>query len=93
MKTRLIVLALGLVVSGVTAASAQTTWSQFRGASAGVVADDPALPDTWGPDENVIWDLDVPGHSWSSPIVWDSHVFILTVVTAEGEEIRLQPVE
>ena len=27
----------------------------------GVAADDPALPDTWGPTQNVAWKIDMPG--------------------------------
>ena len=43
------------------------------------VADDPALPDIWGPDENIAWSIDVPGLAWSSPVVcsdYDSLEFI-----------------
>ena len=70
MRTRLTALALGIGVLAATGAAAQSNWPQFRGESGGVAADDPVLPDTWGPDENVVWTFDVPGRSWSSPIVW-----------------------
>ncbi|MCY4122766.1 MAG: hypothetical protein OXG72_17800, partial [Acidobacteria bacterium] len=42
-------------------------WPQFRGLTAGAVADDPALPDTWSRTENVAWSVDLPGLGWSSP--------------------------
>jgi hypothetical protein len=81
----------GLAVLGFSAVSAQQHWPRFRGAEGGVAAADPRLPDTWGPEENVAWRLDVPGRSWSSPVVWDNHVFVLTAVnTVEAE--RLKPV-
>ena len=51
-------------------ASAPTTGRSSGGLTAGVAADDPALPDTWGPDQNIVWKLDVPGYAWSSPVVW-----------------------
>ena len=93
MRTRLTALALGIGVLVATGAAAQSNWPQFRGESGGVAADDPMLPDTWGPDENVVWTFDVPGRSWSSLIVWGDHVFVLTVINVEGPEMPLQPVE
>lgn len=60
-------------------------WPLFRGPGAGVIADDPALPDTWSETENVAWKVPVPGLGWSSPIVWNDHVF-LTSAISEGKE-------
>ena len=93
MKVRLIGLILSIVLLLVTSTSAQTNWPQFRGGTAGVVANDPALPDTWGPDENVVWSIDVPGRSWSSPIVWGDHVFVVTAYSVDGQDVPLAPVE
>ena len=93
MKMRSTVLGFGVVALAVTTVSAQSNWPRFRGDTAGVVADDARLPDTWGPDENVVWSVDVPGQSWSSPIVWDDHVFVVTAVSVDGEDEALAPVE
>src|SRR5262245_58378275 len=58
-------------------------WPQFRGTgSSGVAGDDPKLPDTWSSTENVAWKIDIPGRSWSSPVVWGDHVFVLTAINA-----------
>jgi outer membrane protein assembly factor BamB len=65
-------------------------WPQFRGPQAGLVADDPALPETWGPSENIVWRADVPGSGWSSPVVWGDHVFVTSAVTA-GDVERPKP--
>ena len=81
------------IVTLATSSAAQSNWPQFRGVSGGVVADDPMLPETWGPDENIVWTLDVPGHSWSSPIVWENHVFVLTATSVSGQDAPLQPIE
>jgi len=86
-------LVLGYMALGSANSSAQAHWPEFRGGTAGVVADDPALPERWGADENVAWELDVPGRGWASPIVWGDHVFILTSTAVEGPEIEIQPVE
>jgi outer membrane protein assembly factor BamB len=68
-----------------TASAAEQQWPQFRGPGAGVVPDDPALPDQWSETENVVWKVPIPGLGWSSPIVWDDHVF-LTAAISEGKE-------
>ena len=64
-----------------TTAHAQN-WPQFRGDRAGVAADDARLPDKWSETENIAWKIDIPGRSWSSPVVWGNHVFVLTAINA-----------
>ena len=93
MTMRLTALVLGFVVLRATTGAAQANWPQFRGEAAGVIADDPALPESWGPDENVAWQIDVPGRGWASPIVWEDHVFVLTSTAVTGPEVPIQPVE
>jgi outer membrane protein assembly factor BamB len=81
-----VVMALASLAS--TVVSADDTWPQFRGAQAGVAADDPSLPDVWGPSQNIVWKIDVPGRSWSSPVVWGDHVFITSAInTVETEKL------
>ncbi len=77
-----------LPVVGLVAGS---DWPQFRGADGGVAADDPSLPDTWGPTENIVWRVDVPGRAWSSPIVSSEHVFVTSVVNTSGVETTIKP--
>ena len=64
-------------------------WPQFRGLTAGAVADNPALPDTWSRTENVAWSAELPGLGWSSPVVAGDHIFVTSAISA-GDE--LQPV-
>ena len=81
---RFLVAAIVVVTaSGMVTAADQ--WPQFRGPNAGVVADDPGLPDSWSETENVVWKVDVPGLGWSSPIVWDDHVFLTSAISAGKE--------
>ena len=70
-----------LFLTALRAAPADDNWPQFRGPRAGVVADDPALPETWSETENVVWKIPVPGVGWSSPIVWDDLIVITSVVS------------
>lgn len=65
-------------------AAAQTNWPQFRGPAANPTAENPNLPERWGPNENIEWSTDLPGRGWSSPIVVGRRVFVTTVVT-DGE--------
>ena len=68
-------------------AAAQDQWPKFRGPAAGTAADDPNLPEQWSDTENVVWKTPVPGLGWSSPVVWDDHVFLTSAVSAGQEEI------
>ena len=40
----------------------------------------------------MVWKLDVPGRSWSSPVVWGDHVFVTTVVNVDDPVQPLKPV-
>ena len=74
-----------LLLTGAPEAQGQGEWARFRGPNAGDVPDDPALPDTWSETENVVWKTDIPGLSWSSPVVSGDHVFVTSAISA-GEE-------
>src|SRR5215510_8007040 len=58
----------------------EENWPRFRGAEGGVAADNPSLPADWGPTQNIAWKIDVPGRSWSSPVVWGDHIFLTTAI-------------
>src|SRR5215813_5216159 len=83
---RRVLVALTLIVIMLPHASAQQ-WPQFRGPQAGVASDDPALPETWSETKNVVWKIDIPGLGWSSPVVWDDHVFITTAISNGKEPV------
>ena len=77
-----VLLTLLFAIVSVMPAAAQN-WPQFRGSRAGIAADDARLPETWSATENIAWQLDVPGRSWSSPVVWGNHVFVVTAVNVK----------
>ena len=74
-----------LLLTGMPEAAGQGEWARFRGPNAGDIQDDSALPDTWSETENVVWKTDIPGLSWSSPVVSGDHVFVTSAISA-GEE-------
>jgi len=77
--------ALAFTLWTLTGAAQTGQWPRFRGLEAGLVPDDPALPDTWSETENVAWKTTIPGLGWSSPVVWGDHIFITSSVT-NGQE-------
>ena len=91
MNNHRILLIITLFIAATMGLSAESDWPQFRGLHGGVAADNPSLPDHWEPDENIVWSLAVPGRAWSSPIVSDNHVFVMSVVNTSGVETQLKP--
>ena len=57
---------VGLTLLALAGVSATDQWPQFRGPHAGVVADDPALPETWSETDNVAWKTNIPASACSS---------------------------
>jgi outer membrane protein assembly factor BamB len=82
---RALTISVALTVAALVAVSADDQWPQFRGAQSGAVADDPSLPDTWSDTQNVVWKTEIPGVGWSSPIVWDDHIFVTASVPTAPE--------
>ena len=67
-------------------AAAADSWPQFRGPNAAGIGTNADLPDTWSDTENVAWKTDLPGRSWSSPVVWGERVFLTAVVNSGESE-------
>ncbi|MDP1563449.1 MAG: PQQ-binding-like beta-propeller repeat protein [Pirellulaceae bacterium] len=60
-------------------------WHQFRGPSGmGVAVGCRDLPIRMGANENVVWNVAVPGTGWSSPVVDDELIWMTTAVTDSG---------
>lgn len=85
MKRWIVPVAAVVIIFSGTPVSGQEEWPQFRGMTAGVVPDNPDLPDTWSETKNVVWTTDVPGLSWSSPIIAGEHVFITSAISVGDE--------
>jgi len=84
-RWRALLLAATLALCAVAPTVGLEQWPQFRGPQSGVVPDNPDLPDTWGPSENVVWQTTIPGYGWSSPVVSGDHVFVTATVSAGTE--------
>ncbi len=79
-QIRTFVFACLMAVLSAAGAVAQENWTRFRGSDAtGVVPDDPRLPEVWDQETGVLWQTDIPGRGWGSPIVWGDRVFVSAV--------------
>jgi len=67
-------------------------WPQFRGPNGQGVTAETGLPLHWSDSENVAWKREIPGESWSSPIVWGERLF-LTTATDNGQSCRVLAVD
>jgi len=67
-------------------------WTRFRGPNGQGISKATNLPLNWGIEENIAWKIDIPGEGWSSPIVWDDHIF-LTTATEEGKNCHVIAVD
>ena len=74
-----ILLSAALIFSAAQLVLAQDHWPQFRGAHS-ALAKGNGLPTTWDAKTNIVWQSDVPGRGWSSPVVWGDRVFLTSVV-------------
>ena len=83
--TVLIVCLLGVAAVG-RARAGDANWPQFRGPGATGVSAGATFPERWSATENVAWKIDLPGRSWSSPIVWGDRVFVTAVVNSGEAE-------
>lgn len=63
-------------------------WSAFRGANGNGLSNVKNVPVEWGPDQNIAWKIDLPGHNNGSPIVSSGKVFVVGA-TEDGSERRL----
>ena len=63
-------------------------WPQFRGPGGQGDSTGKDLPLRWSATENITWKTELPGDSWSSPVVWGERVFV-TTATDNGESCRV----
>ncbi|HEX3728003.1 MAG TPA: PQQ-binding-like beta-propeller repeat protein [Pirellulales bacterium] len=65
-----------------TAAWAQE-WTRFRGPNGAGQSDATTIPAAWG-DEGYLWKVELPGIGHSSPVLWDTRIFLTSADPANG---------
>jgi outer membrane protein assembly factor BamB len=64
-------------------------WPSFRGGPQPTAIEEATLPEVWNKKTNVVWQAEIPGTGWSSPVVWGNKVFVTSVVSdAKGPEAK-----
>jgi len=63
-------------------------WPCFRGPDGQGIASGMKVPVLWNDSTGIAWKTDIPGHGWSSPVVWENKVF-LTTVSDSGRNCRV----
>src|SRR6185295_5154798 len=58
-------------------------WGQWRGPNFNGTTSDRNLPASFSKTESVVWAVDLPGPSASTPVVWNDKVFVSSVNKAE----------
>ena len=67
-------------------------WARFRGPNGQGISGATNLPVRWSAEENIAWKTDIQGEGWSSPIVWNDHIF-LTTATDDGKNCHVIAVD
>ena len=91
MKNKILLCACFIFTLTVSAQEPEN-WTRFRGPNGQGISKAKDLPVQWGTDENIAWKADIPGEGWSSPIVWNNHVF-LTTATEDGKNCHVIAVD
>ena len=86
LKHTLMRIVLLLILFTTSKAYSEENWPQFRGTNAAGVNTYAKSPSKWSPSDNIAWKTNLPGRSWSSPIVWGRKVFVTAVVNSGDSE-------
>ena len=94
MKSALLTPALALASFALLAspafATGTTSWPTWRGPSGAGLAPGAVPPTTWNDTQNIKWKAKVPGSGFSTPIIWQDRIFLLTSIEST-EEVAAAP--
>ena len=77
-----------LILNNVSVMRAQN-WPCWRGPNGDGTSPETNLPVRWDSVTNVVWKVPVPGTGYSSPVIWEDRLFIVTAIPATREKILL----
>jgi len=80
--------AIALLFLSVPVLAEPEQWSGFRGPNGQGISTVTDVPIQWSATENIAWKTPIPGEGWSSPVIWNDHIF-LTSATERGTECRV----
>jgi outer membrane protein assembly factor BamB len=78
------VLTAALTLAALPGAAAElSAWPTWRGPSGQGIAPGAQPPLTWGDDQNIKWKTKIPGLGFSTPIIWQDRIFLLTAIALD----------
>ena len=80
---------VSLVFAAASCLHAEALWPEFRGPTAQGHSLSKGLPVEWAPDKNVLWRSEIPGRSWSSPVVANGKIFLTNSTGLNGADPAL----
>ncbi len=77
---------LALTAATNPSGAADGNWPSYRGPNARGVSEGAHLPTTWNGETgtNLVWKTAIPGLGHSSPVVWNSRIYVTTAVLESG---------
>jgi len=72
-----------LLISSLQADDPDAYWPQWRGPLWNGVAPVGNPPVEWSESRNLIWKTPIEGQGWSTPIIWENHIFLHTAIPME----------
>lgn len=83
-----------LTLAALTGVQAASEWPQWRGPEGQGHATAMGLPVTWTAKSNVLWQVEIPGRGWSSPLIDGNLIWLTTAIETtakpESAKARLQ---
>jgi len=67
-------------------------WPQIGGAEAQGVVQAKGVPVEFGPGKNVVWETEIEGEGWSSPVMKDGLIVVTSAVRGEPIELKVTAV-
>lgn len=79
---------LMLIINSFSVIRAQN-WPCWRGPDGDGTSKETSLPTRWDSVTNVAWKIEVPGTGYSSPIIWQDRLFLVTALQETNEKVLL----
>ena len=92
MRNKIILFVCCVFAFATASIQGQENWARFRGPNGQGISKATNLPVSWSAEENIVWKAQIPGEGWSSPIVWNNHIF-LTTATEDGKNCHVIAVD
>ena len=72
-----------------TATADESAWPQFLGPKGDSTAMDASTPTSWS-ESDYVWQTEIPGSGWSSPVYQDGRIWLTTAITAEATPEQIE---